>query len=188
MQDDHIIRRAQAGDTGAYELLVRRHHRELLGFIHRLVRDAHLAEDIGQEVFLAAYKALSRFDPERGVPFAAWLCVIARNRCVSALRARGRTRLIPMEDAPELASGAPGMDARLMAREEREALAASLGKLEEPFKSAILASLEGELVEDMACRMGVPVSTIKTRLFRAREKLRRLFAASPGEICHERQL
>ncbi|WP_243357719.1 RNA polymerase sigma factor [Fundidesulfovibrio terrae] len=188
MEDEQIIRLVQAGDSEAYAALVRRHHRELLGFIHRLVRDAHLAEDIGQEVFLAAYKALPRFDPDRGVPFAAWLCVIARNRCVSALRARGRTRLVQVEDAPELAADAPGMDARLIASEERKALAESLEKLDEPFKSTILLSLEGELVEDIACRMGVPASTIKTRLFRAREKLRRLFAASTGGICHERQL
>jgi RNA polymerase sigma-70 factor, ECF subfamily len=188
MNDEAVIGRIQAGDSEAYAVLVRKYHRELLTFIHRLVRDAHLAEDIGQEVFLDAYKALPRFDIGRKTPFMAWLCVIARNRCVSALRARGRAVLMPLEDAPELAGNEPGMDSRLIALEERRALAESLDRLEEPFRSTILLSLRGELVQDMASHFGVPAATIKTRLFRAREKLRRLFAASSGGICHERQL
>ena len=188
MEDLTIIRRVQGGDSEAYALLVKKHHQGLLSFIHRMARDRHLAEDIGQEVFLSAYKALPRFDPDRGTPFLAWLCVMARNRCVSVLRQRGRTRLIAVEDAPELAADGPGMEERLMAGEERRALAASLEKLEEPFRSTILMSLRGELLEDIACTFGVPRATVRTRLYRAKEKLRRLVAASFGGVCHERQL
>lgn len=188
MEDAAVIRRVQEGDSEAYAVLVRRHHRGLLRFIHRLVRDAHLAEDIGQEVFLDAYKALPRFDPDRGTPFAAWLFILARNRCVSALRKRGRAVLVAVEDAPELAGDAPGLDERLAAEEERQALAASLDMLEEPFRSTILMSLNGALVEDIAVSLGVPSATVKTRLFRAREKLRRLFSAAFGGVCHERPL
>lgn len=188
MDDLEIIRLVLEGDGEAYAILVRRHHKDLLGFIHRLVRDPHLTEDIGQEVFLDAYKALHRFDVSRGVPFMAWLCVLARNRCVSVLRRQGRTRLTPLDEAPELAGDGPDMDARLIRGEECSALAASLEKLEEPFRSTILMSLEGELVEDIACRFGVPESTVKTRLFRAREKLRRLMAATLGGVGYERTL
>jgi len=188
MQDETIIRRVQEGDSEAYAALVRTYHRDLLGFIHRLVRDRHLAEDIGQEVFLAAYKALPGFDTRRGTPFMAWLCILARNRAVSALRARGRMRLTPVEDVALLAANEPGMDAALIGQEERVALAASLEKLEEPFRSTILLSLEGELVEDIALKCGVTPATVKTRLFRAREKLRRFVAAHFGGVCHDRQL
>lgn len=188
MRDEAIIRRVQAGEREAYAQLVRRHHRDLLGFIHRLVRDAHLAEDIGQEVFLDAYKALPRFDPDRGTPFIAWLCVMARNRCVSALRGRGRKKFVSVEDVPDLASNDLDMDAALIGGEERAALAASLEKLEEPFRSTILLSLQGVLVEDIALTSGVTPSTVKTRLFRAREKLRRFVAAHLGGVCHERKL
>jgi RNA polymerase sigma-70 factor (ECF subfamily) len=188
MEDADIIGQVQQGDSEAFAVLVRKHHRELLSFVHRLVQDSHLAEDIGQEVFLDAYKALPRFDTDRGTPFMAWLCVIARNRCVSVLRKRGRMALIPVQDAPDLAEDSMSMDERLIVGEERRALVSTLERLEEPFRSTILMSLQGELVEDMACHFGVPAATIKTRLFRAREKLRRLFAASFGGICHERQL
>jgi RNA polymerase sigma-70 factor (ECF subfamily) len=178
MNDTDIIAQVLAGDTEAYALLVRRYHRELLGCIHRLVGDRHLAEDIGQEVFLDAYKALSRFDPDRGTPFGAWLRVLARNRCASALRARGRTRLVPVEDAPELAANAPGPEERLLGRETSRALTASLDMLDEPFRRTLLSRLSGLTVHDIALAHGVATATVKTRLFRAREKLRRLLAAN----------
>lgn len=192
MEDLETIKRVQDGDTEAYAVLVRKHHRDLLAFIHRLVRDRHLAEDIGQEVFLDAFKALPRFDPSRGTPFRAWLFILARNRCVSELRGRLRARLTPLEDAPELAQAGPdqdmGMDARLVAGEELAALAECLEKLGEPFRSTILLSLTGEPVAEIACRCGVPEATVKTRLFRAREKLRRLLPAALGGVCHEPEI
>ena len=72
-------------------MLVERYHRNLLTFIFRIVRDWHLAEDIGQEVFLDVYKELPSFDPGRGSPFPAWLFIVARNRSISELRRRGRS-------------------------------------------------------------------------------------------------
>lgn len=188
MDDTDIIARVRQGDTEAYALLVRKYHRDLLGAIHRLVGDAHLAEDIGQEVFLDAYKALSRFDPDRGTPFGAWLRALARNRCLSALRARGRARLVPVEDVPELAGESPGPEERLLDREREQVLADSLAKLDEPFRETVVLTLRGRTLRDIARRSGVPLATVKTRLFRARDKLRRLLAASREEICHERQL
>jgi RNA polymerase sigma-70 factor (ECF subfamily) len=188
MDERTVIRRVQDGDTEAYALLVREHHRDLLACIHRLVRDPHLTEDIGQEVFLDAYKALKRFDPERGTPFIAWLRVLARNRCVSALRARGRAGLSSSEDTPEPACEGPGPEGALMGLEERQVLAASIDKLEEPFRSTLLMSLSGDPLEDIAGTCGVPTATVKTRLYRAREKLRRLLAASFGGGRYERQL
>jgi RNA polymerase sigma-70 factor (ECF subfamily) len=83
MDDNPIIRRIQNGDLDAFAALVRKYHRDLLRFIHRLVRDPHLAEDIGQDVFLDVYQSLARFNPERETPFVAWLYIVARNRCVS---------------------------------------------------------------------------------------------------------
>ena len=86
MNDNTIIRLVQDGKTETYADLVQKYHKSLLSFIYRLVRDPHLTEDIGQEVFLSAYKSLSKFDTERKTPFAAWLFVIARNRCINHLR------------------------------------------------------------------------------------------------------
>jgi RNA polymerase sigma-70 factor (ECF subfamily) len=188
MDDAAIIARVREGDTEAYALLVRKYHRGVLGRIHRLVGDAHLAEDIGQEVFLDAYKALPRFDLDRGTPFAAWLQALARNRCASALRARSRARLVAVEDAPDLPGDGPSPEERLLDLEESRALAASLACLGEPFRSTLRLHLGGKTLRDIACQDGVGMATVKTRLFRAREKLRRLLAASGGGVCHERQL
>lgn len=182
MEDAAIIRRVQQGDTEAYAHLVRKYHRDLLGFIHRLVRDPHLAEDIGQEVFLDAYKAMGRFDADRGTPFMAWLCILARNRCVSVLRQRGREVLVATEQASETAADGPGLDERLMAKEERQALRDSLARLEEPFRSTIIMSLRGQPAQDIAEDLGLPLGTVKTRLFRAREKLRLSFRTHFGGI------
>lgn len=188
MDDQNIIKRIRDGDSEAYAVLVRKYHKDLLRFIHRIVRDPHLAEDIGQEVFLDAYKALPRFDQDRGTPFMAWLYVMARNRCVSVLRKRGKITMVPVEDAPDLAGDGPSLEESVVGREEREALATSIEELDEPFRSTIILSLQGELLEDIACRFGVPTATVKTRLFRAREKLRRLITASFGGVCHGRPI
>lgn len=189
MRDDEIIASVLEGDTEGYAVLVRRHHRDLLGFVYRIVRDPHLAEDIGQEAFLDAYKSLSRFDPSRGAPFFAWLCVLARNRAVSALRKRMRGRADPAGDAALAAlAGDPGPEALLIGREEAHALCASVEKLEEPFKSALLASLTGQPVADIARTSGVSAATVKSRLFRARERLKGFVAAQFSGVCHERKL
>ena len=188
MDDADTIERVLAGDSAAYAVLVRKYHRDILGFIHRIVRDAHLAEDIGQEVFLDAYKSLARFDPKRGTPFGAWLCVLARNRCIDALRARRRSQVLPVEDAPDRADEGSGPEECLAGLEQRQALDAAVASLDEPFRSTVRLSLRGHSLLDIALADGVGTATVKTRLFRAREKLRRLLAVSLGGIRHERPL
>jgi len=187
--DDHtIIRRIQGGEVDAYAELVRKYHRNLLAFIFRIIRDAHLAEDIGQEVFLNVYKELPRFDLDRGTPFPAWLYITARNRCISELRKLGRCELVPIEEFHTLAAGGQTAEAALISREERDALRASLVELPEPFRSTILMSLQGASLDDIAGRCGVPHSTVKTRLFRAKEKLKLLLKEHFGGIAHERRI
>jgi RNA polymerase sigma-70 factor (ECF subfamily) len=85
MNDNTIIRLIQDGKIDAYARLVQKYHKNLLSFIYRLVRDPNITEDIGQEVFLSAYKSLAGFNTEKGTPFSAWLFVIARNKCVNYL-------------------------------------------------------------------------------------------------------
>jgi len=188
MDDDIIIKRIQDGDVDAYALLVRKYHRNLLAFIFRIVRDSHLAEDIGQEVFLNVYKDLPRFDLGRGTPFPAWLCIAARNQCISELRKQGRTELVPVEQIYQLDAGGETAEAALIRREEHEALAATLAELPEPFRSTILMSLQGATLDDIARSCGVPQATVKTRLFRAKEKIKLLLKESFGGVGHERRI
>ena len=173
-EDNEIIRRVKSGETDAYEALVRKYHRHLLNFIFRILRDEYSVEDIGQEVFISVYRALPGFDEQRGVPFSAWLFIVARNKCISELRKRKTGAFVPIiEDLP--APDSPSPDEVLDKKEQRVALEQALSKLEEPFKNALLQSLKGTSIHEIAKTCKVPVNTIKTRLFRARSKLKEIF-------------
>lgn len=188
MDDQSIIRRVLDGNSAAYALLVERYHRNLLAFIFRIVRDRHLAEDIGQEVFLDVYRELANFDPDRGTPFPAWLYIIARNRAIGELRRRGRSEQLSLEQFHQLAAGGTSAEEELIRNEEREALAASLAQIGEPFRSTILMSLQGATLSEIALRCGVGQATVKTRLFRARERIRQLLNGRFGGFGHEREI
>jgi RNA polymerase sigma-70 factor (ECF subfamily) len=180
MDDLTVIERVQAGEVEAYALLVERYHRRLLAFIFRLVRDRHLTEDIGQEVFLKVYQALPRFNPSRGTPFVAWLYIVARNEAIGALRQSRRRNCRPVEAFDDLAAAGESAEATLIRQEEERALAATLDDLPEPFRTPLLLSLQGASLDDIARRCGVPAATAKTRLFRARKKLELLWKAQFG--------
>ncbi len=188
MDDQIVIRRVRDGEIEAYALLVRKYHRQLLSFIFRLVGEAQLAEDIGQEVFFAVYRELDRFETERGVPFGAWLFIVARNRCVTALRRRGRRRTFGSENLDRLPAPGRSPEESLLQREELEALAATVAGLPEPYRSAILLSLEGATLEEIADRCGIPTATVKSRLFRARAKIRLAMHAYFGGFSHEKEV
>lgn len=185
MNDNAIIRLIQNGNVDAFAQLVQKYHRNLLAFIYRFVRDPHLTEDIGQEVFLDVYKSLAKFDPETGTPFSAWLYISARNRCISELRKRGRTEIVPLEDYHITADSADSAEERLIGHEGRQALAASLEQLPEPFRTTLVKSLQGASLHEIACQCGIAPATVKTRLFRAREKMKLLMKEYVGGICHE---
>ncbi|GAM10907.1 RNA polymerase sigma-H factor [Geobacter sp. OR-1] len=188
MDDQILIRRVQGGDVDAYARLVRKHHRNLLTFIHRIVRDAHLAEDIGQEVFLNVYKELPGFDPDRGTPFAAWLYIVARNQCISELRRLSRTEPVAAEFFQRIAGNDESAESALIRQEEWTALRNAMAELPEPFRATIIMSLQGATLEDIARSCGVPQATVKTRLFRAKEKIMLLLKGQFGGIGHERRV
>jgi RNA polymerase sigma-70 factor (ECF subfamily) len=188
MNDNVIIRRIQGGDVDAFAQLVQKYHKNLLSFIYRFVRDPHLTEDIGQEVFLDVYKSLSRFDPEMGTPFSAWLYISARNRCISELRKRERGENVPLEEYHSVTGAGDSAEALLISQEGRKALADSLEQLPEPFRTTMLRSLQGASLNDIASQSGILPATVKTRLFRAKEKLKQLMKDYVGGVGHERRL
>lgn len=174
MEDIQVIQCIQAGDTEAFAVLVSRYHRNLLNFIYRLVRDEALVEDLGQEVFLDAFRGVKEFDPDRGVPFAAWLFILARNRCISELRSRAVRNFVDMEGIPEIPCTLPDAEELFLEGERREALRKSLEQLPEPFRETILQSLAGKSLDEIAAQDGVSLGTVKSRLFRAKEGLKAL--------------
>lgn len=188
MNDNAIIRLIQNGSTEAYARLVQKYHKNLLAFIYRLVREPHITEDIGQEVFLSVYKSLSGFDPEAGTPFSAWLYIIARNRCVSYLRERRCIKNTLIEDRLTVTGAGDTAEEALIRHEGRQALSASLEQLPEPFRTTIIRSLQGASLHEIARECGIPVSTVKSRLFRAKEKIKQLVSLYAGGVGHERRI
>lgn len=175
-EDGVLARRAAQGDDLAFSRLMRRHKGWLHAFARRHLGDADAALDVVQESFVAAWKALDRYDPAR--PFSTWLGAIALNKC----RDRGRRlmvrRLILGErsiDAPgalDYADPAAGPEGETLRSERLARLEAAIARLPERLKEPlILTSLEGLSQQEAAELLKVSVKTVETRVYRARKRL-----------------
>ncbi len=170
----------RAGDRESFSLLVEKYHRPLLNFIYHLLGNPSGVEDVGQEVFLSAYRSLGRFELERGTPFSAWLFTIARNRVYDELRKR--RPLFPLEDFFHLSGKEAGPEESLLAKERMAALRESLNVLPENHRRALMDHLEGFTSADLARRDNLPEGTVKARLFRAKQMLRVLLKKQFGGL------
>jgi RNA polymerase sigma-70 factor (ECF subfamily) len=186
MDDRDIIGQIKSGNTDAYSFLVEKYHRPLLTFIFRIVDDAALVEDIGQDVFFSVYRSLKDFDEGKGTPFSAWLFIAARNRCISVLRERRERKRVDLEEIATMPDGAKGAEDMMLEQERMAALAASLQQIPEPFRTTLLRSLKGESLEEIAMTEGISTGTVKSRLFRARERMRLLVREYFGGKGYER--
>ncbi len=188
MNDNTIIRLIQDGKIDAYARLVQKYYKNILSFIYRLVRDPHITEDIGQEVFLSAYKSISKFDTEVGTPFVAWLFVIARNKCVNYLRDHINVKNLPVDELKTLQVPHDNAEEALIRHEDLRMLTTSLKQLPEPFRQTIMKSLGGATLDEIACESGIPLSTVKTRLLRARAKIKKIMNIYTGGVGNERKI
>jgi RNA polymerase sigma-70 factor, ECF subfamily len=178
VDDIAAVKRIQAGDSESFSFLVDKYHKPLLNFIYRLVGDQQIVEDIGQEVFLNVYKSIKVFDVGRGVPFSAWLFITARNRCISELRRKKAT--LSLEGMKDLSAPAKTPEQIASDKERMLAIHAALEQLQEPFKGTILQSLRGDLMAEIALSNRISPGTAKSRLFRAKEKMRLLLCEHLG--------
>jgi RNA polymerase sigma-70 factor (ECF subfamily) len=173
MDDETIFARIRAGDRAAFGDLVERHQEAVFRVIRNLLPLPWAAEceDVAQDVFLSAFARLASFDPSRA-SFRTWLLAIARNGCLNALKKR-RPLLTdfsgPSSHPADLRSPTEDLERAELFTRLDEALAAL------PFEQRaafVLAELEGLPLEEVGRVEGVPVGTVKSRLARAREKLR----------------
>ena len=167
LDDEEMARRVVGGDLNAYRWLVERHQAVVFGLARQLVDHAE-AEDVAQEAFIRAFHHIERFDPEVAT-FRTWLLSIARNAGRNRRRRRG-ARSLGDGDEPrvEVAAGR-----RLEAEEVFAQLDAALDGLPVEQRAAfVLAELHELSMAEVAAIEGVPVGTIKSRLNRAKEKLR----------------
>ena len=167
-QETEIIRRVLEGDIESFRLLLERYQRPVVRMIRNITCDKESCEDIAQDVFVTAYKKLSSFDPSRG-NFSTWLFAIARNKSLNALK---KKRPLTVGQLPENSiQDNPSDD---MARKEFfDALDARLQALPSKQRRAfVLAEFEKLSYEQIAQIEGARIGTIKSRINRAKEKLR----------------
>jgi RNA polymerase sigma-70 factor (ECF subfamily) len=188
--DERLIRAAQAGDLPSFNALVVRHERSVYNLCLRMLRDVSSAEDATQDTFLKAWTAIATF---QGGLVRPWLLRIATNRCYDVLRARSR-RPADSLDAEEFESE-PVWTSQAPAGEHPEAFAAraelsvhlerALATLPEDQRLVvILSDVHGHPYDEIADITGVAVGTVKSRLSRARARLRDALRDDPaaGEL------
>lgn len=179
--DAILVERTVAGDQKAFELLVIKYQRRIQRLIGRMVRDVDLVEDIAQETFIRAYRALAQFRGE--AQFYTWLYRIAVNTAKKALMDLKRNPTVsenayksadddetsPLEN--ELTTSETP-DAVLASKEIAEIINAAMEALPEELRQAItLREIEGLSYEEIAEAMICPIGTVRSRIFRAREAI-----------------
>ena len=176
--DQALVERAQKGDKRAFELLVIKYQRKLGRLLSRMVRDAAEVEDITQETFIKAYRALPGFRGESA--FYTWLYRIGVNTAKNYLVGRKRQASssdVQAEDAENYEEGdmlrdVATPDAELQTKQIAQAVNSAVDALPEELRVAItLREIEGMSYEEIAQMMECPIGTVRSRIFRAREAI-----------------
>ncbi len=176
--DQELVRRVQAGDKRAFDILVGKYQLKIIKLVSRYVHEPGDAQDIAQEAFIKAYRAISRFRGDSA--FYTWLYRIAINTAKNWLVARDRRP--PGSDIDAMDAEQIGMDGmrneqdtpeRLLLKDEIEqTVLQAIEELPDDLRTAItLRELEGMSYEDIALTMDCPVGTVRSRIFRAREAI-----------------
>jgi len=174
LPDASLAVAARQGDENAFANLMRRHKGWLYQFIRRYVADRDDAYDVLQESFVAAWGALSRFDPER--PFEAWLRRIALNKCRDRARRNAvrRTALRVLGLAYDVGEGAaePAADTSAQVDQAAVRLETAIAQLPRNLKEAlVLTALEGLSHKEAGELLGINAKAVETRVYRAKRQL-----------------
>ncbi len=191
--DEALVKRVQAGERKAFDLLVRRYQHKVLGVISRYVSDWAEAQDVAQDAFVRAYRALGNFRGESA--FYTWLYKIATNTAKNWLVSQGRrppTDDVQVDDAVHLDAAIRLKDSstperELLRQEIERTVFQTVEALPDELREAItLREVDGLSYEEISERMDCPIGTVRSRIFRAREaidnRLRPLLADSEVEV------
>lgn len=177
--DQQLVERAQHGDKHAFELLVAKYQRKLGRLLSRFIRNPSEVEDVAQEAFIKAYRALPSFRGESA--FYTWLYRIGINTAKNYLVSQGRRAPTTTEFDSEEAEGFEDAEQlrnintpenELMSKQIAETVNKAMESLPDELKTAItLREIEGLSYEDIAGMMNCPIGTVRSRIFRAREAI-----------------
>jgi RNA polymerase sigma-70 factor (ECF subfamily) len=176
-EDVRLMALVSGGDAGAFEQLVERHQRLVIGTVSRMLGNSSDAEDIAQQVFVRVWKSAKRYVPR--AKFTTWLLKITRNLVFNELRRRSRHAQVPLqgeaeeEERPIRDEHAVAPDASLLEQELQKAIDAAIANLPETQRLAVILRRYEELsYEEIAETLDQSVSAVKSLLFRARTELR----------------
>jgi len=176
-EDIRLMGLASAGDMAAFEQLVERHQRLVVGTVGRMLGTNSDAEDIAQQVFVRVWKNVKRYEPR--AKFTTWLLKITRNLVFNELRRRSRHPAVPLqsetdeEERPLKDENAISPDTTLLQHELQQAVDAAIAQLPETQRMAVILRRYEELsYEEIAEALDQSVSAVKSLLFRARTELR----------------
>ncbi|MEM8498797.1 MAG: RNA polymerase sigma factor RpoE [Pseudomonadota bacterium] len=176
--DQQLVQRVKKGDKRAFDLLVVKYQHKILGLVARYVRDSGEVQDVTQEAFIKAYRALPKFRGDS--QFYTWLYRIAINTAKNHLMAKGRRPPgsdIDVQDAEYFESAGQLKDIenpenQLFGAELKEIVNKAISQLPEDLRTAVtLREFDGLSYEDIADIMNCPVGTVRSRIFRAREAI-----------------
>ena len=176
--DKQLVARVQKGDSRAFDMLVLKYQHRIFGLISRYVHDADEVQDVAQEAFIKAYRALPRFRGDSA--FYTWLYRIAINTAKNHLVSRSRRPPgsdVDVEDAEYYASGGAlheieTPESALFGAELKAVVETAIRELPEDLRTAVtLREFDGLSYEDIADIMDCPVGTVRSRIFRAREAI-----------------
>lgn len=183
MADQHfdelsLVKRSQQGDLAAFNLLVEAYQRQIYLLCLRMLGSVEAAEDVTQDTFLTAYQHIARF---RGEAFRPWLFRIAVNACTDELRRRKRRPVLsldpssPDEEPFQIPDPGEGPEAHTLRGELRRTIEQALLRLPEDQRLAIvLCDVQGLSYEQIAATLKIALGTVKSRINRARARLREL--------------
>lgn len=187
--DEELVRRFQDGDSQAYSELVLRYQDRIFTLCLRWMRNRQVAEEVAQDVFLAAYRALGRFRGD--AKFSTWLFRVAVNHCKNRKLYRSRRKSekhepldgLPRDDGPsrQLAHDGPGTDRGVHRSDAERMLQEALDEMDEGHRTIlVLRDIQGLAYEEISEILDLPRGTVKSRLHRARAQLARTVARHAG--------
>lgn len=172
--DAALVTMTLGGNPDGFSLLVGRYERAVYHLAYRTLHDAEEARDATQEAFFKAYRSLRTFKLD--ARFSTWIFSITYHACCDRLSRRKR---YSNEEFPERADPSPGPEREAIASDEARRLRAAIDALPEKYRTVItLYHLQGKQYDEIAQVLDLPLGTVKTHLFRAKEQLRKILAGT----------
>ncbi|RJQ13869.1 RNA polymerase sigma factor [Candidatus Parcubacteria bacterium] len=168
--DQKIIRMVRDGHKELFEILLLRYQRKLLNFLTRFTGSLEDAKDLTQEAFLNAYFNLDKFDTKKN--FSPWLFTIGHHLAVNHHHKSGRLRIIDIEKAPEFVDNSLDILDKALKNEHLDMVRANLASIDLKYRTVLeLRYLEDKSYEEISRILNIPINTVKSRLFRAKNVL-----------------